>query len=123
MGGVVGGIVGGIMEGMFVGISALIIWFCVRRCRQTKPPSAMYDGPTLGGTTTSLFVPPATHLTVYASLHHMVVRVLLTFFQDPSDPSTFPTSLVTNYQNNSIRSNIFAAQSGRPGSYRGVPEI
>ncbi|KIM59977.1 hypothetical protein SCLCIDRAFT_1217234 [Scleroderma citrinum Foug A] len=107
MGGVVGGIVGGIMEGMFVGISAFIIWFCVRRCRQTKPPSAMYDGPTLGGTTTSLFVPPATHLTVY----------------DPSDPSTFPTSLVTNYQNNSIRSNIFAAQSGRPGSYRGVPEI
>jgi len=53
----------------------------------------------------------------------MVVRVLLTFFQDSSDPSTFPTALATNYQNNSVHSNIYAAQGGRPYSYSGVPEL
>ena len=84
----------------------------------------MYDGPMLGGTTTSFFVPPATQLTVYASLYHMIVRVLLTFIQDPSDPSTFSTSLAANYQNNSTHSNIYhPSQGGHPGSYSGAPEL
>lgn len=84
-----GGVVEGFVGGMFVGIAAFIVWFCVRRRRQTELPSAMYDESILGGTV-SPFLSPAPQLMVY----------------DSSDPSTLPTSPATNYQNNSVHSNI-----------------
>ncbi|KAL4067924.1 hypothetical protein V8B97DRAFT_2021726 [Scleroderma yunnanense] len=117
-GAIVGGAVGGVVG--LAAIAALITWFCVRRRRQAKPPSAMYDGTTPGTnsmyTATNPFTPPVTQPRLY----------------DPSDPSTFPTSPPsptihtspsTGYQNNSVHSNIYAAQGGRPGAYSGAPEL
>ena len=63
-----GGVVEGFVGGMFVGIAAFIVWFCVRRRRQTELPSAMYDKSILGGTV-SPFLSPAPQLMVYVSLH------------------------------------------------------
>ncbi|KIM62167.1 hypothetical protein SCLCIDRAFT_120554 [Scleroderma citrinum Foug A] len=118
-GAIVGGAVGGVV--VLGAIAAFITWFCIRRRRrQTKAPSAMYDGSAPGGTnsmyTTSPFTPSATQPKLY----------------DPSDPTTFPasppsptihTTPSTGYQNNSIHSNLYAAQGGRPGAYSGVPEL
>ncbi|KIM63769.1 hypothetical protein SCLCIDRAFT_1213929 [Scleroderma citrinum Foug A] len=98
---IVRGAVGGIVM-----LGAIATWFYIRRRRQTKAP----PGGTMS-TTTSPSTHPATHLKLY----------------DPSDPSTFPPSSPTmytaSYQNNSIHSNIHAAQGGHPITYRGAPEL
>ncbi|KIM62174.1 hypothetical protein SCLCIDRAFT_849521 [Scleroderma citrinum Foug A] len=91
-------------------IAVLITWLYVRRRRrQTRALS----GDTLS-TPTSAFADPATQLKLY----------------DPSDPCTFPVSPPTIYmspffihQNNTIHSNVRAAQGGHPITYSGAPEL
>ena len=58
-------------------IAAFATWSCIRR-RQTRAPSAMYDGTAPSNsmyTTTSPFAPPATQLKPYVSSCPMAVRL------------------------------------------------
>ncbi|KAL4065518.1 hypothetical protein V8B97DRAFT_2025776 [Scleroderma yunnanense] len=111
IGAIVGGAIGGIG---LVANAAFITWFCIRHRRQTKPLSARYGGTNSMYTAMKPFTPSATQPVPY----------------DLSDPNTFFTSAplmaihtspYTRHQNNPTKAYI--AQSQRPVTYSGIPQL
>ena len=142
VGAIAGGVVGGVVG--VAAIAGLAAWFFVKRRRSTTPSSAAFSdiggGP---GYTQSFYstnphsFPMPTQMAqqprfYVCSLVVFVISLSHFLVQDPSDPSTFPTSplppttLATStnniYQNPSIPSHVYSQQS-RLGQYNGAPEV
>ncbi|KAG8217877.1 hypothetical protein J3R82DRAFT_6043 [Butyriboletus roseoflavus] len=128
-GGVVGGVVGVAL------IAGVVVFFVMRRKRSQSPPLAEFAGrptssvyPSPGYTDVTAFAPQMAQPKLYVSGANPLKTCRLTILQDPSDPSTFPTSpppttiggSSNNIQNPTLN---YSSQSVHPGYYSGAPEI
>ncbi|KIN93564.1 hypothetical protein M404DRAFT_501237 [Pisolithus tinctorius Marx 270] len=119
-GAIIGGAVGGVVG--LAAIAALAVRLFLHRRQQKTPPDARGDGT----------VPAVTNSMHMVNSDPYTAAVAQPKPYDPSDPSTFPTSLPlstvqtrpnsNNYQNPPFYFNLYTSE-GRPGAYDGVPEL
>ncbi|KIJ06369.1 hypothetical protein PAXINDRAFT_20436 [Paxillus involutus ATCC 200175] len=116
-GAIAGGVVGGVVA--LAAIVGVISYLALKKKRSRVAPSAQFADPAAAASYnqsmhTNPFTPPSTE--TQQRLY------------DPSDPSTFPTSLfsptiLTTPSHNYQSSLSYPGQTGRPGGYSGAPEV
>lgn len=127
-GAIAGGVVGGLAA---IGIlTALVLWFLMKRKRSTVAPSSAFMGNSSSSDTPLKFDQPPPQDTYpgygqppVSSTPFIPARPMTVY--DPSDPSTFPTAFqdTTTGTTTSYPQTTYDPYAQRKGQYSGVPEV